>query len=36
MEGQVKFCSQQNISGASQQNSFVAFSLTTQVDGDLC
>ena len=34
-ESQVKFHSPQNISGASQQNNIAAFSLTTEVDGDL-
>ena len=29
-----KVCSPQNISGASQQNSIAAFSLTTEVEGD--
>ena len=32
-ESQVKFCSQQNISGVSQQNIIVVFSGTTGVDG---
>ena len=32
MESQVKFCSQHNISGASQQNITVVFSETTEVD----
>ena len=35
MESQVKFCSPQNISGASQQNSVAAFSETTEVEWDL-
>lgn len=35
MESRVKFCSQQNISGPSQQNSVAAFSQTTEADGDL-
>ena len=35
MESQVHSCSPQNISGASQQNSIVTFSLTNEVNGDL-
>ena len=35
IESQVKFHSPQNISGASRQNNIAAFSLTTEVDGDL-
>ena len=35
MEGLVKFRSPQNISGASNQDSVAAFSLTTGVDGDI-
>ena len=35
MESRVKFWIPQNISGTSQQNSVAAFSLTTEVDGDL-
>lgn len=35
MESQVKFCCPQHISEASQQNTFAAFSLTTEADGDL-
>ena len=34
-ESQGKFCSPQNISGASQQNSIATFPSTTGVDGDL-
>ena len=34
MESQVKFCGQQNISGASEQNSVAPLSWTTKVDGD--
>ena len=34
-ESQGKFCSPQNISGASQQNSIATFPSTTDVDGDL-
>ena len=34
MESQIKFQGQQNISGASQQNSVAAFSLTTEADGE--
>ena len=35
MESQVKFCSPQNISGASQQNRVAAFSETSEVAEDL-
>ena len=35
MEGRVKFCSGGNVFGASQLKTDEAFSLTTEVDGDL-
>lgn len=35
MESWVKICLLENIYGASRQNNFEAFSLTTEEDGDL-